>query len=81
MANAVFDAGGVRVDENPISFEKVFAGMQAKHEGKEARFGPAHDASGIPDVDFGESLKIKTPWQAGDGTAWNAPPRTKKAKK
>ena len=81
VANAVFDAVGVRVDENPISFEKVFAGIQAKHEGKEARFGPAHDASGIPDVDFGESLKIKTPWQGGDGTAWNEPPRTKKAKK
>ncbi len=81
VANAVFDAVGVRVDENPISFEKVFAGIQAKHEGKEARFGPAHDESGIPDVDFGESLKIKTPWQGGDGTAWNEPPRTKKAKK
>jgi CO/xanthine dehydrogenase Mo-binding subunit len=81
VANAVFDAVGVRVDENPISFEKVFAAIQAKNEGKEARFGPAHDESGIPDVDFGESLKIKTPWQGGDGTAWNEPPRTKKAKK
>jgi len=81
VANAVFDAVGVRVDENPISFEKVFAAMQKKNEGKEPRFGPALDASGIPDIDFGESLKIKTPWQGGDGTAWNEPERTKKAKK
>ena len=81
VANAVFDAVGVRVDENPISFEKVFAAIQAKSEGKDARFGPKLDATGIPDVDFGESLKIKTPWQGGDGTASNEPPRTKKAKK
>ena len=81
VANAVFDAVGVRVDENPISFEKVFAAIQAKNEGKDARYGPATDESGLPDVNFGESLKIKTPWQGGDGTAWNEPKRTKKAKK
>jgi hypothetical protein len=81
VANAVFDAVDVRVDENPISCEKVFAAIQAKNEGKDARFGPALDATGIPDVDFGESLRIKTPWQGGDGTASNAPSRTKKAKK
>ena len=72
---------GVRVDENPISFEKVFAALQAKAEGKEARFGPANDETGVPQVDFGESLQIKTPWQGGDGTAHNDPHRTKKAKK
>ena len=81
VANAVFDAVGVRVDENPISFEKVFAAMQAKNEGEDPRYGPAGDETGIPDVNFGESLKIKTPWQGGDGTAWNEPKRTKKAKK
>ena len=81
VANAVFDAVGVRVDENPISFEKVFAAIQSKNEGKDARFGPAGDESALPDVDFGEPLKIKTPWQGGDGTASNDPKRTKKAKK
>ena len=81
VANAVFDAVGVRVDENPISFEKVFAALQAKKEGKDARFGPSQGKDGVPQVDFGDSLKIKTPWQGGDGTAWNEPKRDKKAAK
>ncbi len=81
IANAVFDAVGVRVDENPISFEKVFAALQAKKEGKEPRYGPSTGADGVPVVDFGDSLKIKTPWQGGDGTAWNEPKREKKAAK
>ena len=81
VANAVFDAVGVRVDENPISFEKVFAALQAKKEGKEGRFGPSNGPDGVPAVDFGDSLKIKTPWQGGDGTAWNEPKREKKAAK
>ena len=34
VANAVFDAVGVRVDENPVSFEKVFAAMQAKDKAR-----------------------------------------------
>ena len=81
VANAVFDAVSVRVDENPISFEKVFAALQAKKEGKEGRFGPSNGPDGVPAVDFGDSLKIKTPWQGGDGTAWNEPKREKKAAK
>ncbi|HEX5052065.1 MAG TPA: molybdopterin cofactor-binding domain-containing protein [Planctomycetota bacterium] len=81
VANAIFDAVGVRVDEIPVSPEKVFAALMAKKDGKEARYGPANDETGVPAVDFGESLKIKTPWQGGDGTAWNEPKRTKKAAK
>jgi hypothetical protein len=81
VANAVFDAVGVRVDENPISFEKVFAALQAKKEGKEPRYGPSAGPDGVPTVDWGESLKVKTPWQGGDGTAWNEPKREKRAAK
>ncbi|MEO6598207.1 MAG: molybdopterin cofactor-binding domain-containing protein [Planctomycetota bacterium] len=81
VANAVFDAVGVRVDEIPVTPEKVFAALQAKQNGKEPRYGPANDEKGVPKVDFGESLKIKTPWQGGDGTAWNEPKREKKAAK
>ncbi len=81
VANAIFDAVGVRVDEIPCSFEKVFAALQAKKEGKEGRFGPSSGVDGVPVVDFGDSLKIKTPWQGGDGTAWNEPKREKKAAK
>jgi 4-hydroxybenzoyl-CoA reductase alpha subunit len=81
VANAVFDAVGVRVDEIPVSPEKVFAALQHKKDGKEPRFGPSSGADGVPAVDFGDSLKIKTPWQGGDGTAWNEPKREKKAAK
>jgi CO/xanthine dehydrogenase Mo-binding subunit len=81
VANAIFDAVGVRVDEIPCSFEKVFAALQAKKDGKEGRYGPSSGADGVPVVDFGDSLKIKTPWQGGDGTAWNEPKREKKAAK
>jgi hypothetical protein len=77
VANAIFDAVGVRVDEVPISPEKVFAALEHKRAGKEGRYGP----DTIPSVDFGDSLKIKTPWQGGDGTAWNEPKRDKKAAK
>ena len=77
VANAVFDAVGVRVDENPISFEKVFAAMHSDDK----RYGPKTDDAGVPNVDFGESLQVKTPWQGGDGKASNDPHRTKKAAK
>ena len=52
-------------------------GADAKKAGKDARYGPTE----TPDVDFGESLKIETPWQGGDGRAMNDPKRTKKAAK
>jgi 4-hydroxybenzoyl-CoA reductase subunit alpha len=81
VANAIFDAVGVRVDEVPVSFEKVHAALMAKNDGKEARFGPSNGEDGVPVVDFGDSLKIKTPWQGGDGTAWNEPKGEKKAAK
>ncbi len=40
VANAVFNAVGVRVDEIPISPEKVLKGLEAKRQGKPARVGP-----------------------------------------
>lgn len=63
VANAVFDAVGVRVDEIPVTPEKVFAALQKKHAGKEPRHGPTK----VPQVDWPESRKIRTPWQGGKG--------------
>ncbi|HET7875710.1 MAG TPA: molybdopterin cofactor-binding domain-containing protein, partial [Methylomirabilota bacterium] len=40
VANAVYDAVGVRVDEIPISPDKVLRGLEAKRQGKSARVGP-----------------------------------------
>ena len=63
VANAVFDAVGVRVDEVPITPEKVLAALRAKAQGKEARFGP----KGIPTVEWPDALKVQTPAEGGDG--------------
>jgi 4-hydroxybenzoyl-CoA reductase alpha subunit len=63
VANAVFDAVGVRVDEVPITPEKVLAALRAKSQGKPARFGP----KGVPVVEWPEPLKVATPAEGGDG--------------
>ncbi len=63
VANAVFDAVGVRVDEVPITPEKVLAALRAKAQGKEARFGP----KGIPTIAWPDALKVPTPAEGGDG--------------
>src|SRR5687768_10340138 len=53
VANAVFDAVGVRVDEVPITPEKVLAALKAKAQGKEPRFGPAD----VPTVNWPDPLR------------------------
>ena len=40
VANAVYSAVGVRVDEVPISPEKVLKGLEVRKQGKPARVGP-----------------------------------------
>jgi 4-hydroxybenzoyl-CoA reductase subunit alpha len=63
IANAVYDAVGVRVDEVPITPEKVLAALRAKRQGKDARFGPR----AVPEVAWPEPLKVLTPAEGGDG--------------
>ncbi|MGB8510150.1 MAG: molybdopterin cofactor-binding domain-containing protein [Pyrinomonadaceae bacterium] len=63
VANAVYDAIGVRVDEVPITPEKVLAALKAKAKGQEARFGP----KGVPAVQWPDALKVLTPAEGGDG--------------
>ena len=41
VANAVYDAVGVRIDEVPITPEKILRALHAKAAGKPARYGPA----------------------------------------
>lgn len=65
VANAVFDAVGVRVDQVPIHPHMVFKALQAKGKGEEPRFGPA----AFPQADFGETLVVPTPEEGGDGRA------------
>jgi 4-hydroxybenzoyl-CoA reductase alpha subunit len=63
VVNAIYDAVGVRVDEVPASPEKVLAALKAKAQGKEGRFGP----QGVPQVNWGEPLKVVPPAEGGDG--------------
>jgi 4-hydroxybenzoyl-CoA reductase subunit alpha len=65
VANAIYDAVGVRVDQVPIHPHMVLKALDAKRKGAEPRFGP----KGFPEVDFGEELHVPTPGQGGDGTA------------
>jgi 4-hydroxybenzoyl-CoA reductase subunit alpha len=63
IANAVFDAVGVRIDEVPITPEKVLAALKLKAQGKEPRYGP----KSIPEVEWPAPLKVLTPAEGGDG--------------
>ncbi|MBI1894471.1 MAG: aldehyde oxidase, partial [Candidatus Rokubacteria bacterium] len=40
VVNAVYDAVGVRIDEIPITPDKVLKGLDLKAQGKPARIGP-----------------------------------------
>ncbi len=71
VANAVYDAVGVRIDEVPITPEKILKALAAKASGKPARYGPAS----FPAVPWPEPLLVTPPWDGGDGRASNEPPR------
>jgi CO/xanthine dehydrogenase Mo-binding subunit len=65
VANAVYDAIGVRVDEVPITPEKIVKALEAKAAGKAPRYGPAR----FPDIAWPEPLEVPPPWEGGDGKA------------
>jgi 4-hydroxybenzoyl-CoA reductase subunit alpha len=67
VANAVYDAVGVRVDQTPIHPHMIVKALEEKERGRPARFGPKR----FPEVDFGETLLVPTPWEGGDGKAIN----------
>src|SRR5688572_2763877 len=64
VANAVYDAVGVRIDEVPITPEKILKALDAKASGRPGRYGPAT----FPDIAWPEPLHVPPPWEGGDGT-------------
>ena len=76
VANAVYDAVGVRVDQIPVSPEKIMRALQAKAAGKPARSGPA----AFPEIAWPEALRVAPPWEGGDGRASNEPERRSRRK-
>ncbi len=67
VANAVYDAIGVRIDEVPITPEKILKALDAKAAGRTPRYGPAR----FPDIDWPEPIDVPPPWEGGDGKATN----------
>jgi 4-hydroxybenzoyl-CoA reductase subunit alpha len=65
VANAVYDAVGVRIDEVPITPEKVFKALRRKEKGEAPRFGP----TAFPDIAWPEPTRVPPPWEGGDGKA------------
>jgi 4-hydroxybenzoyl-CoA reductase subunit alpha len=63
VANAVYNAVGVRIDEVPITPEKVLKALRDKSRGREGRYGP----DSIPSVEWPEPLHVLTPSEGGDG--------------
>ena len=60
IANAVFDAVGVRIDEVPITPDKVLKALEEKIKGKEARVGPKD----FPNVEYPDPIKVEPPENA-----------------
>jgi 4-hydroxybenzoyl-CoA reductase alpha subunit len=64
VANAVYNAVGVRIDEVPITPEKVLRALKDNSRGRTGRFGPGS----VPSVDWPDPLRVLTPSEGGDGT-------------
>jgi 4-hydroxybenzoyl-CoA reductase subunit alpha len=63
VANAVYDAVGVRIDEVPITPEKVLKALREKAKGRDGHYGP----TSVPAVEWPEPLRVLTPAEGGDG--------------
>ncbi len=64
VANAVYNAVGVRIDEVPITPEKVLRALKDKSRGRNGRYGP----DSVPPVSWPEPLRVLTPDEGGDGS-------------
>ncbi len=64
VANAVYDAVGVRIDEIPLSPDRVFAALEHKAKGRGGRMGPA----AVPAFRFRDAIKVEPP--AGWDVPW-----------
>ncbi|MDP6766798.1 MAG: molybdopterin-dependent oxidoreductase, partial [SAR324 cluster bacterium] len=57
VANAVYDAVGVRVDEVPVLPEKIFKGLSQLKTKAASRIGPAK----VPEIEFPEPIRVERP--------------------
>jgi len=73
LANAIYDAVGVRIDEIPITPDKVLRALALKAQGKDPRVGPAK----FPQVPYPEPMIVPPPWEGGDGNSVKEAPKKK----
>jgi 4-hydroxybenzoyl-CoA reductase subunit alpha len=71
VANAIYDAVGVRIDEVPITPDKVLRALELKAQGKNPRVGP----EAFPDLPYPDPIVVPPPWEGGDGNAVKSPAR------
>ena len=64
VANAIYDAVGVRIDEIPITPDKVMRALEKKAKGEAPRVGPER----FPDVPYPQPLIVPPAWEGGDGS-------------
>ncbi|MFA6310700.1 MAG: molybdopterin cofactor-binding domain-containing protein [Sterolibacterium sp.] len=63
VANAIWDAVGVRIDEVPITPDKILRALELKRAGKNPRVGPER----FPEVPYPEPVFVLPPGEGGDG--------------
>jgi len=64
VANAIHDAVGVRINEIPITPDKVMRALEKKAKGEAPRVGPER----FPDVPYPQPLIVPPAWEGGDGS-------------
>ncbi|HEU4464401.1 MAG TPA: molybdopterin cofactor-binding domain-containing protein, partial [Gemmatimonadota bacterium] len=69
VVNAIHDAVGVRIDEVPVTPQKVLAALKRKAKGEEAREGPKD----VPEFAWPEPIRVPPPDGGGDGRAVDDP--------
>jgi 4-hydroxybenzoyl-CoA reductase subunit alpha len=65
IVNGVYDAVGARVDEVPVTPQKVLAALKRKAKREEPREGPKK----APEFDWPDAIQVPPPWAGGDGRA------------
>ncbi|MBI4446984.1 MAG: molybdopterin-dependent oxidoreductase [Acidobacteria bacterium] len=63
LVNAIYDAVGIRIDEVPVTPEKVLKALRWRADGKAPRYGPQM----FPQVPYPEAKMILPPAEGGDG--------------
>jgi 4-hydroxybenzoyl-CoA reductase alpha subunit len=76
VANAIYDAVGVRIDELPITPDRILRALDEKKKGGPGRIGPRS----FPAITWPTPLNVPPPWEGGTGHATNEE-QTKKPKR